>query len=221
MAINEHAKINGLHQDQYMIHYGAVLDDADAAIIMVHGRGSSAHDIISLAYEIDLPNTSYLAPQAKNNSWYPLSFFSPIEMNEPNLSSSLEVLDSITAMLKQKGFSSEQIYLLGFSQGACLSLEYAARNSQKFGGIFGLSGGVIGEAVRLENYSGDLESTEVFLGCSDVDPHIPFQRVNETEEVFKKLNANVTKRIYKGMAHTVNRDEIDFVRTLLKEKVIK
>lgn len=221
MSILEKAKHIGIHQDQHIIHYGAVLDDAAAVMIMIHGRGASAQDILSLAYEIDAPSVAYITPQAKDNSWYPYTFLSQIERNEPHLSSGLSVIDSLVEMLKQKGFSGEQIYLLGFSQGACLSLEYAARNPQKFGGIFGLSGGVIGEAVRLENYSGDLESTEVFLGCSDVDPHIPFQRVNETEEVFKKLNANVTKRIYKGMAHTVNRDEIDFVRTLLKEKVIK
>lgn len=221
MEINEHSKINSLHQDQHIIHYGAVLDDANAAIIMVHGRGSSAHDIISLAYEIDLPNVAYIAPQAKNNSWYPLSFLNPVEMNEPGISSGLALLNSIVEMVLQKGFTTEQIYLLGFSQGACLSLEYVARNPQKFGGIFGLSGGLIGETISRENYSGNLEQTKVFLGCSDVDPHIPLQRVYETEEVFKKLNANVTKRIYKGMAHTVNEDEIDFVRTLLKEKVTK
>ncbi|NWF88799.1 MAG: dienelactone hydrolase family protein [Ignavibacteriaceae bacterium] len=221
MEINEHAKIKSLHQDQHMIHYGAVLDDADAAIIMVHGRGSSAHDIISLAYEVDLPNVAYIAPQAKNNSWYPLSFLNPVEMNEPGISSGMALLNSIVEMVLQKGFTTEQIYLLGFSQGACLSLEYAARNPKKFGGIFGLSGGLIGEAVKLENYSGDLEGTDIFLGCSDVDPHIPLQRVNDTEQVFKKLNANVSKRIFEGMAHTVNEDEIDFIKTLLKQKTAK
>ena len=195
MTILEKAKYIGIHQDQHIIHYGAVLDDAAAVMIMIHGRGASAQDILSLAYEIDAPSVAYIAPQAKDNSWYPYTFLSPMERNEPNLSSALGKIDSIIEMLKQKGFSGEQIYLLGFSQGACLSLEYAARNPQKFGGIFGLSGGVIGEAVNLDSYSGNLEETEIFLGCSDVDLHIPLQRVNETEEVFKKLNANVTKRI--------------------------
>jgi phospholipase/carboxylesterase len=140
-------------------------------------------------------------------------------MNEPDLSSALAVIDSIIEMVEQKGFSSEQIYLLGFSQGACLSLEFAARNPKKYGGIFGLSGGLIGDRINLQSYIGDLQQTEVFLGCSDIDPHIPLKRVNETEEVFKKLNANVKKRIYKGMPHTVNRDEIDFVNTLVKSNI--
>lgn len=219
MKVNEQMKTDGLHQEQYMLHYGSVLDDADAAMIMVHGRGSSANDIISLAYEIDLPNLAYLAPQARNNSWYPLSFLSPIKMNEPHLSSSLNELDSVVEMIIQKGHSTEQIFLLGFSQGSCLCLEYAARNPKKYGAVFGLSGGLIGESVDYNNYSGNFEGTEIFLGCSDIDPHIPPKRVNETEEVFKKLNAKVTKRIYKGMAHTVNKDEIDFVKTLLKKKM--
>ncbi len=218
---NIYKKVEGSHQDQHVIHYGAMLDDAKAAMIMIHGRGASAHDILSLAYEIDLPGVAHIAPQAKNNTWYPYSFLSPIENNEPELSSGLAVIDSLVEMLFKKGFSSEQIFFLGFSQGACLSLEYAARNPKKYGGVFGLSGGLIGENVIIQNYSGNLEGTEVFLGCSDVDPHIPLQRVNETEEAFRNLGAKVTKRIYKSMAHTVNQDEIDFVRTLLKEKVTK
>jgi len=214
-------KVEGSHQDQHVIHYGALLDDAKTVMIMVHGRGASAQDILSLSYEIDSPETAYIAPQAKANTWYPYSFLYPIEKNEPELSSGLAVIDSLVEMLLKKGFSSEQIFFLGFSQGACLSLEYAARNPQKFGGVFGLSGGLIGENVKIQNYSGNLEGTEVFLGCSDIDPHIPLQRVNDTEEIFKNLGANVTKRIYKGMAHTVNQDEVDFVRTLLKRKLSK
>jgi len=218
MSILEKVKNVGFHQDQHIIHYGTILDEADAVMIMIHGRGASAQDILSLAYEIDVLSIAYIAPQAKDNTWYPYTFLSPNKRNEPNLSSALAVINSLIDMLKQKGFSSEQIYLLGFSQGACLSLEYAARNPKKFGGIFGLSGGLIGSEVQTQNYFGNLEETKVFLGCSDVDPHIPLKRVNETEEVFRKLNANVTKRIYKGMAHAVNQDEIDFVKTLLKQK---
>lgn len=212
---------HGPHQDQHVLHYGPLLDDAEAVIIMVHGRGASAQDILSLAYEIDLPGTTYIAPQAKNNTWYPNSFLTPIEKNEPELSSGLSVIDSIAEILLTKGLSSEQIYLLGFSQGACLSLEYAARNPRKYGGIFALSGGLIGEVLNQNNYSGNFEGTEVFLGCSDVDPHIPLERVNQTEEIFKKLGANVTKRIYKGMAHTVNQDEIEFIKSSIKVKIEK
>jgi len=211
--------VTGPHQNQHIVHYGTILDEAKAAMIMIHGRGASAHDILSLAYEIDLPDIAYIAPQAKNNSWYPLSFLTSIEQNEPGLTSGLAVIDSIVEIVLQKGFTTEQIYLLGFSQGACLSLEYVARNPQKFGGVFGLSGGLIGDKVVPQNYFGNLQGTEVFLGCSDVDPHIPLKRVDETEEVFIKLGANVTKRIYKGMAHTINQDEIDFVIALMKARV--
>lgn len=213
------AKVRGSHQEQHMFHYGAVLDDADAVMIMIHGRGASAKDILSLAYEFDLPNLAYIAPQAKNNSWYPYSFLSPIENNEHELSSALALIGSTIEMILQKGFTSDQIYLLGFSQGACLSLEFVARNSKKYSGIFGLSGGLIGPEVKLEKYSGNLEGTEIFLGCSDIDPHIPVERVHQTEEVFKKLNANVTKRIYKGMAHTVNQDEIDFIKSVITANI--
>lgn len=210
---------NGLHQSQPIIQSGTKLDDAKAVMIMIHGRGAKAKDILSLSAEFNFDGAAYLAPQAKDNTWYPFSFLNPIEMNEPGITSGLALIDSIVEMLLQKGFTSEQIYLLGFSQGACLSLEYAVRNPKKFGGVIGLSGGLIGSEVLPQKYSGDLEGTEIFLGCSDVDSHIPLKRVDETEEVFIKLGANVTKRIYKGMAHTINRDEIKFVTTLMKEKI--
>jgi phospholipase/carboxylesterase len=210
--------LSGPHQNTHIVHYGSILDDAKSVMIMIHGRGLSAHDILSLAYEIDLPDTTYIAPQAKNNTWYPYSFLSPIEQNEPDLSSGLVLIDLIVDMLLQKGFASEQIYLLGFSQGACLSLEYVARNPKKFGGVFGLSGGLIGPALNPLSYNGNLGGIEVFLGCSDVDPHIPLERVNQTEEIFEKLGASVTKRIYNGMAHTVNQDEIEFIKSLINVK---
>jgi predicted esterase len=216
---NVYKNIKGPHQHQHIIHFGTILEDAKAAMIMIHGRGASAQDILSLAYELDLSDMAYIAPQANGNTWYPHSFLNPIEMNEPGLTSGLAVIDSIVEMILQKGFSYEQIYLLGFSQGACLSLEYAARNPKKFGGVFGLSGGLIGESIIRQNYAGNLDETEVFLGCSDIDPHIPLKRIDETEDIFKTLNANVTKRIYSGMAHTVNEDEMSFVQSLVKTKI--
>jgi predicted esterase len=216
---NANKHVTGPHQGQMVVHYGTILEEARAVMIMIHGRGAKAEDILSLSAEFNFDYVAYLAPQAKNNTWYPYSFLSPIEMNEPGITSGLALIDSIVDMLLQKGFTSEQIYLLGFSQGACLSLEYAARNPKKFGGVFGLSGGLIGDKVNIRNYSGNLERMEVVLGCSDVDPHIPLERVNHTAKVFSKLGANVTKRIYKGMAHTINQDEIDFVTTLVKEKI--
>lgn len=216
---NDYKNIDGPHQNQHVIHFGTILEDAKAAMIMIHGRGASAHDILSLAYEIDIPNVAYIAPQANGNSWYPHSFLSPVEKNEPELTSGLAVIDSIVEMILQKGFSYEQIYLLGFSQGACLCLEYTARNPKKLGGVFGLSGGLIGENIIRQNYAGNLDETEVFLGCSDIDPHIPLKRIDETEEIFKTLNANVTKRIYPGLAHTVNEDEMNFIQSLIKTKM--
>src|SRR3990172_4486476 len=210
---------NGLHQNQPIIQSGTKLDSAKSVMIMIHGRRATAEDILSLSAEFNFDGIAYLAPQAKGNTWYPYSFLSPIEMNEPGITSGLALIDSIVEMLLQKEFTSEQISLLGFSQGACLSLEYAARNPKKFGGVFGLSGGLIGPKETPRNYEGSLNGTNIFLGCSDVDPHIPLERVDETEEVFRNLGAKVTKRIYNRMAHTINRDEIKFVTTLMKEKI--
>lgn len=212
----QYQNINGPHQNQSVIQFGSKLDDAKAVMIMIHGRGATAEDILSLSDEFNFDGVAYLAPQAKDNTWYPFSFLNPIEMNEPGITSGLALIDSIVDMLMQKGFMSEQIYLLGFSQGACLSLEYVARNPKKFGGIFGLSGGVIGPNGTHRNYEGNLNGTEIFLGCSNIDPHIPLKRVDETEEVFRNLGANVTKRIYNGMAHTINQDEIDFISAAMK-----
>lgn len=213
---SQYTDINGPYQNQSVIQSGSKLDDAKAVMIMIHGRGATAEDILSLSAEFNFDGVAFLAPQAKDNTWYPFSFLNPIEMNEPGITSGLALIDSIVYMLLQKGFTSEQIYLLGFSQGACLGLEYVARNPKKYGGVFGLSGGLIGDKVVPQNYFGNLQGTEVFLGCSDVDPHIPLQRVNETEEVFRNLGANVTKRIYNGMAHTINQDEIDFISAAMK-----
>jgi phospholipase/carboxylesterase len=217
--LNPHYKnISEPHQNQPVIQSGAELDVAKAVMIMIHGRGAMAENILSLTAEFNIDGVAYLAPQAKGNTWYPFSFLYPVEKNEPGISSGLTLIDSIVNMVLQKGFTSEQIYLLGFSQGACLSLEYVAQNPKKFGGVFGLSGGLIGPALNSLSYDGNLGGVEVFLGCSDVDPHIPLERVHQTEEIFKKLGANVTKRIYKGMAHTVNQDEIDFITALVKSK---
>lgn len=214
----QYKNINGPHQNQPVIQTGAKLDDARAVMILIHGRGATAEDILSLSTEFDFDGVAYLAPQAKDNTWYPFSFLNPIEMNELGITSGLALIDSMVDMLLQKGFTGEQIYLLGFSQGACLSLEYVARNPKMFGGVFGLSGGLIGPKGTPRNYEGNLLGTDIFLGCSDVDPHIPLERIDETEEVFRNLGANVTKRIYKEMAHTINQDEIDIVTALMKER---
>lgn len=214
--MNKQIKIQGPHQDQPVFYKGKRLEVADAAMIMIHGRGATAESILALSGEFSTHNVAYLAPQADSNTWYPYSFLSPIEMNEPGITSGIAKIDSLINDLISKGFSTDKIFLLGFSQGACLSLEYVARNPAKFGGVIGLSGGLIGPPGTPRNYSGSFDKTEIFLGCSDVDPHIPIERVDETEKVFLRMNADVTKRIYKGMGHTINQDEINFITSLLK-----
>ncbi len=184
---------------------------------MLHGRGASAQDILSLTdYLTGDEQTAFIAPQATQSTWYPYSFMAPTEANEPGLSSALEVVGRLVARLHQEfNFAYENIFLLGFSQGACLALEYTARNPQPFGGVFGLSGGLIGPENQLPNYEGNLQHTPVFLGCSDVDPHIPKARVLESEQIFKSLGANVLTKLYKNFAHSVNDDELETVSHVL------
>jgi predicted esterase len=186
-------------------------------MIMVHGRGASAPDILGLAAELDAPVFAYLAPQAAGHTWYPNSFLASIQSNEPSLSSALGVLAGLEAQVLEAGIPLEAIFFLGFSQGACLVLEYAAQNARHFGGIIGLSGGLIGPEGTPWNYPGSLQGTPVFLGCSDVDPHIPKGRVLQSEEVFKRLGAEVTARLYPNMGHIVNYEERDIVRSMLKK----
>ncbi len=188
-------------------------------MLMVHGRGARAEDILSLADEFDQPGFAYLAPQAAGDSWYPNRFLAPLEENEPWLSSALGFVRNVLAEITNAGIPYERIMLLGFSQGACLSLEFAARNARRYGGLVGLSGGLIGPDDTPREYPGSLAGTAVFLGCSDVDFHIPKERVSETAQVMRRLGAEVTERFYPNMGHTVNRDEIDFVRGMMQRLV--
>jgi predicted esterase len=185
------------------------------AIILVHGRGGSAEDLLGLAEQLRLEDVLYLAPQAAGQTWYPFSFLMPIDRNEPGLTSGLKKISSLVDALGSEGMSPERIGLLGFSQGACLSLEYAARHARRYAAVIGLSGGVIGPPGTPRDYAGSLEGTPVFLGCSDIDPHIPVERVQESADVFRRLNAVVDERIYPGMGHIVNEDELAAVRALL------
>lgn len=205
-----------LHQGQPVLAAGEPLGTAHAAMILLHGRGASAEDILSLANEFPEPGVAFIAPQAANATWYPYHFMEPMEQNEPWLSSAFKVVDDLAAAIKAAGIDAQRILLLGFSQGACLTLEYSARHTQKYGGIVGLSGGLIGPEGTPREYAGNFEHTPVFLGCSDVDPHIPRKRVIETADVFKKMGADVTMRLYPNMEHTVNGDEIKTVRGMLK-----
>ncbi len=194
---------------------GSPLGQATAAMILVHGRGATAEDILSLGRELGRPDLAYLAPQAEGHSWYPYSFLAPMERNEPGLSNGLALLGHLVERLGSEGIPPERTVLLGFSQGACLSLEYAARNARRFGGVAGLSGGLIGPPGTPRDYPGSFDGTPVFLGCSDRDPHIPLQRVKETTEVLTRMGASVTERIYPAMGHTVNEDELEHVRSLI------
>jgi predicted esterase len=204
------------HEGQPVLTDGEPLKQAKAAVIMMHGRGASAEDILSLAAELDQPGFTYLAPQAAGYSWYPNSFLAPIGSNEPSLSSALAVIAAVLAHLAEAGIGPERTILLGFSQGACLSLEFVARNARRYGGVAGLSGGLIGPDGIPRNYAGSLAGTPIFLGCSDRDFHIPKQRVEYSAEVLQQMGGNVTARLYPHMGHTVNQDEIGFVQSMMK-----
>lgn len=200
-----------------VIRAGAPLGAARAAMIMVHGRGASAEGMLGLADAFEAGDIAYVAPQARSGSWYPQSFMAPIAQNEPHLSNALKTLSDVVADVERQGVPSEKIVLLGFSQGACLALEFAARNARRFGGVAGLSGGLIGPEGTPRTYAGSLAGTPVFLGCSDIDFHIPLKRVNESAEVLKALGGNVTEIIYPGMGHTIVQDEVEHVKKILKD----
>ncbi len=208
--------MSDLHQGQVVLHTGKLLEEAKAAMILLHGRGSDAEDIISLVPEFGQTDFAYLAPNAAGNTWYPNRFIAPLESNEPWLTSALQVVGDLLAHLGQAGIPAEKVILLGFSQGACLALEYAARNARRYGGVAGLSGGLIGPEGMTFDYPGSLDGTPVFLGCSDVDFHIPVGRVHESAEVLGAMGAAVDKRIYPGMGHTINEDEITAVREMMR-----
>jgi predicted esterase len=189
--------------------------EAGRALVMVHGRGASAESIAALVPQLAAGSFAVVAPQASGNTWYPLSFLAPIGDNEPGITSGIALLDSLVAQLVGDGLGAERIAILGFSQGACLSLEFAARHPRRYGAIIGFSGGLIGPPGTPRDYSGSLDGTPVFLGCSDVDAHIPLARVHETAQVLGGMGARVDTRIYPGMPHTVNDDELTAARDLL------
>jgi phospholipase/carboxylesterase len=197
-----------------VLRAGEPLGKARAAMILLHGRGASAEDIMTVGAELAQPGFAYLAPQAAGNAWYPNPFTAPLESNEPYLSSALEVVDSLLAIVEET-ISADRVILLGFSQGACLTLEFAARHARRYGGVVGLSGGLIGPDGTPRDYPGGFAGTPVFLGCSDVDPHIKKERVLEAAGVFTRMGAAVTMRLYPGMGHTVNQNEIDSVRGIV------
>lgn len=203
------------HAGQPVLRRGPAPAQARLAVILVHGRGDSAAGILGLADEFDITDVTWVAPQAAGQTWYPYSFLSPMEQNQPGLASGLRVIGELVLSLGSEGIPAERVVLMGFSQGACLAQEFAARNAQRYAAIVGLSGGLIGPAGTPRDYRGTFDGTPVFLGCSDVDPHIPVERVRESAEVFRRMGAAVDERIYPRMGHTVNQDEIAAVSALL------
>jgi predicted esterase len=202
-----------------MLTAGEPLDRARVAMVMVHGRGATAKDILTVADELAQPQFAYLAPQAAGNTWYPNSFLAPIPSNEPGLSSGFAAIADVLAQVSRAGIPPERTMLLGFSQGACLTLEFVARHARRYGGIAGLSGGLIGPDGTLRDYTGTLAGTPILLGCSDVDPHIPKARVQHTAEVLRRLGGDVIMQLYPNMGHEINQDEISFVRGMMAKLV--
>jgi len=203
-----------------IITAGRPLSQADKALILVHGRGGRAGDILFLADELNVGDYALLAPQATDNSWYPYSFLMPPTQNEPWLSSALDVLKQLVADIKAAGISPENIYFLGFSQGACLTLEFVTRNATRYGGVAAFTGGLIGDRIYPENYRGDFRGTPIFIGTSDPDPHVPVPRVHATTKILQDMNASVTEEVYPLMGHTISQQEIDRANDLIFNKVI-
>jgi predicted esterase len=203
------------HAGQPVLRVGPPLAEARLAVIAIHGRGASAEDILGVAHEIAAPDVAFFAPQAAGFTWYPYSFLAPIPQNEPYLSSALDLIAALVGDIAAQGVPRERIGIMGFSQGACLSLEFAARHARRYAAVIGLSGGLIGPPGTPREYAGTMESTPVFLGCSDIDSHIPLERVHESATVFRSLGAVVDERIYPRMGHTINADELRAVQSLL------
>lgn len=203
-----------MHKKQ-VVYGGTELGKAQKALIMVHGRGASAEDILSLAAHLNVKDFSLVAPQATNNTWYPYSFLAPVSENEPWLSSALELLKDVVNDIVIAGVAKKDIYFLGFSQGACLMLEFITRNAEHYGGAVAFTGGLIGEKIDATNYKGDFGAMPVFIGTSDPDPHVPVSRVNESVSILKSMNAGVTAKIYPLMGHTITQDEINTANDLV------
>lgn len=206
-----------MHTKQ-VIRAGKQTGEATKALIMIHGRGGSAADILGLAQYLPVTDFALFAPEATNNTWYPYSFLAPPKDNEPWLSSALAVLKEVVADVEATGIKKEDIYFLGFSQGACLTLEFVARNANRYGGAVAFTGGLIGDKIYEQNYIGDFAGTPVFIGTSDPDPHVPVERVHASAEILSGMHAQVTKKVYKNMGHTINQEEINLVSELIFNK---
>ncbi|ACU62450.1 alpha/beta hydrolase [Chitinophaga pinensis] len=198
-----------------IITAGKKTTEAKKALIMIHGRGGSAEDILTLANYLNVKDYALLAPQATGHTWYPYSFLMPPAQNEPWLSSALSVLKEVVDDVVADGIAAENIYFLGFSQGACLTLEFITRNAAKYGGTVAFTGGLIGDQLYPENYSGNFNGSPVFIGTSNPDPHVPVDRVKATEKVLKDMGADITVNVYNNMGHTISQEEINWANQLV------
>lgn len=205
------------HAGQPVRTAGTPLAEADAAVLMLHGRGATAQGMLQFAADLPTESTAYLALQAANRAWYPDRFVAPIERNEPHLSSALSAVERTLGDIQDAGIPLERTMLLGFSQGACLASEFAVRNPRRYGGVVALSGGLIGPEGTTWEREGSFEGTPAFFGCSDDDPHIPETRVHESAREYRARDADVTERIYEGVGHTVVADEMDWIRGLVDD----
>jgi len=215
----DHGNAPDPHAAQPVLSVGPPPERAAATLVMLHGRGSTAEDILSLYPELGVDDIAALAPQAAGYTWYPHSFLAPMDSNQPYLDSALRKLASIVDDLLTRGVPADRIALLGFSQGACLTSEFLARHPRRYGAAMVLTGGVIGPPGTPRDYPGSLAATPIFLGCGDPDPHIPFARVLETEAVFQRMGAAVELRRYPGRPHTISADELDACRALLRRLI--
>ncbi|MBS1659621.1 MAG: dienelactone hydrolase family protein [Bacteroidetes bacterium] len=197
-----------MHTNKY-ITSGKPLSETGKALILLHGRGGSAEDILGLADALPVGDFTLFALQAAGHSWYPYSFLSVPAQNEPWLSSALGVVRELVEEIKAQGIAEEKIWFTGFSQGACLTLEFVTRNAARYGGVAAFTGGLIGDRIYAENYKGDFGGTPVFIGTSDPDPHVPVQRVHDSVGVLRERGAVVTEKVYKGMGHTITGQEIE------------
>ena len=203
-----------MHTKQ-IVRAGKELTANSRVLILLHGRGANAEDILSLSAHLNVSEYTLLAPQATNNTWYPYSFMMPPSQNEPWLGSALKLVGDLVDELLSMGIPSDKIYFAGFSQGACLTLEFVTRNAKKYGGVAAFTGGLIGDKIYNENYKGDFQNTPIFVGSSDPDPHIPVSRIYATSNILRDMNADLTEKIYVNMGHTINQDEIEQVNRLI------
>jgi len=211
------AAVSDPHAGQLVLRSGPPPKDARLVAIMLHGRGASAEDILGLAHQFSARDIAYVAPQAAGSTWYPNSFLAPIAQNEPWLGSALRVVSRLAEDHAQQGIPAERLVVMGFSQGACLTLEFAARHARRYAAVVAFTGGLIGPPGTPRDYTGDFSGTPVFIGSSDLDPHVPLERVQESTAVFRRMGATVDERIYPRMGHTINADELHAVDALLAQ----